>query len=249
MSSPSQQEIITSRRFESKYKISRQQYYQIRNALVPYMRFDPFTRAASENKYLVRSLYFDTPDYQAYFEKISGDCNRVKFRIRTYIETIESNPTIRVELKVRKGVMMEKYGYFVAASQYQEFMNEWHWSMENIPVLDEFERNLHLKQLQPKILVEYFREGFQSRSREDIRITLDHKVRSAFSTSLFPKKSFFRLHHPHVIILEIKHYEKQPDWLRNIVQQHSLKVVANSKYAQGIEVARPDLVTPSWSNG
>lgn len=213
------------------------------------MQLDPFTSATAENGYLVRSLYFDTPDYQAYFEKISGDCNRVKFRIRTYTKDIEDNPTIRVELKVRKGVMMEKHGYFVTASQYQEFMNGWHWPLENNPVLDEFERNLHLKHLQPKILVEYFREGFQSRSREDIRITFDHQVRSASSISLFPKKVFFRLHHPHTIILEIKHYEKQPGWLRNIVQQHGLKIIANSKYAQGIEVARPDLVTPSWSVG
>lgn len=249
MSPAIRQGIVTSRRFESKYRISRHQYYQIKNALVPFMRLDPFTRVTEQKRYLVRSLYFDTPDYQAYHEKISGDCDRVKFRIRTYVETIEDNPTIRIELKVRKGILMEKYGYFATASQYQEFMNKWHWPLENNPVLEEFERNLHLKHLQPKILVEYYREGFQSRSGEDVRITFDHKVRSAFSTSLFPDKVFFRLHHPNVIILEIKHYEKQPDWLRNIVQQHSLKIEANSKYAQGIEVARPDLVTPSWSNG
>jgi len=244
-----QQGIITSQRFESKYRISRHQYYQIKNALVPFIQLDPFTRATPQNRYLVRSLYFDTPDYQAYYEKISGDCDRVKFRIRTYAETIESNPAIRVELKVRKGVLMEKYSCFVTTSQYQEFMNKWHWTSENNPVLDEFGRNLHLKHLQPKILVEYYREGFQSRSMEDLRITFDHKVRSAFSNSLFPKKVFFRLHHPNIIILEIKHFEKQPSWLRNIVQQHGLKIEANSKYAQGIEVARPDLVTPSWSNG
>jgi SPX domain protein involved in polyphosphate accumulation len=52
-----------------------------------------------------------------------------------------------------------------------------------------------------------------------------------------------------MIILEIKHSQEQPDWLRRLVEQHSLKIIANSKYAQGIEVARPDLVTPSWSNG
>lgn len=249
MSFTSQQEIITSRRFESKYRISKHQYYGVKNALMPFMQLDPFTSVTPNKKYLVRSLYFDTLDYQAYYEKISGDCDRVKFRIRTYTETIEDNPTIRVELKVRKGVMMEKFSSFVKAFQYQEFMNSWHWPLENDPVLDEFERNLHLKHLQPKILVEYHREGFQSRSREDLRITFDHQVRSAFSTSLFPNKVFFRPHHPHIIILEIKHYEKQPNWLRRIVQQHNLKIIANSKYAQGIEVARPDLVTPSWSNG
>lgn len=249
MSTVAQQEIFVSRRFESKYKVSSHQYYKIKNALLPYMQLDGFTRADPKNRYLVRSLYFDTLDYQAYFEKISGDCNRVKFRIRTYVESIEDDPTIRVELKVRKGVMMEKFGYFVTASQYREFMQGWHWPLENNPVLDEFERNLHIKHLRPKLLVEYRREGFQSRSRENIRITFDHQVRSAFSASLFPDKIFLRPHHPHVIILEIKHSEEQPGWLRDIVQQHSLKIVANSKYAQGIEIARPDLVTPSWSNG
>jgi SPX domain protein involved in polyphosphate accumulation len=249
LSSPIQQEIITSRRFESKYRISIHQYHQIKNALVPYMQFDKFTDATPKKRYLVRSLYFDTFDYQAYFEKISGDCNRVKFRIRTYTEDIEDRPTIRVELKVRKGVMMEKYGYFVTASQYKDFLDGWHWPLENNPVLNEFERNLQIKHLRPKVLVEYLREGFQSRCRENVRITFDHQVKSACSTSLFPKRGFFRSHHPYTIILEIKQYEKQPGWLRNIVQQHSLKIEANSKYAQGIEVARPDLVTPSWSNG
>jgi hypothetical protein len=81
------QEIITSRRFEAKYKISRYQYYQVKNALAPFMQLDPFSNAAPKNKYLVRSLYFDTADYQAYYEKINGDCNRVKFRIRAYSKT------------------------------------------------------------------------------------------------------------------------------------------------------------------
>jgi SPX domain protein involved in polyphosphate accumulation len=145
---------------------------------------------------------------------------------------------------------MEKYGCFITTSQYQEFMNKRHWPLKNNPVLDEVEQNFHSKHLQSKVLVEYLREGFQSRCRDDIRITFDHKVRSAFSKSLFPQnKIFFRSHHPQTIILEIKQYEKQPDWLRNIVQRHSLKIVANSKYVQGIEVACPEVVTPSWSNG
>ena len=144
---------------------------------------------------------------------------------------------------------MEKHGSFITATQYQEIINKRQWHQENNPVLVEFERNLYLNQLQPKILVEYLREGYQSRSREDIRITFDHKVRSAFSNSLFPRSVFFRSHHPHIIILEIKHYKRQPDWLKNIVQQQGLNVVENSKYAQGIEVARPDIVTPSWSAG
>ncbi len=248
MSSIVPREIITSQRLESKYRITRLQYYKIKNALVPYMQIDEFTNAVPSKKYLVRSLYFDTHDYQAYYEKVSGNCDRVKFRIRTYVDSMEGNPTIRVELKVRKGVLMEKYGYFVPVSDYCEFMKRWHWPLENNPVLDEFERNLHLKNLRPKILVEYFREGFQPRDKRNLRITFDHQVHSACSTTLFPEDIFFRPHHPQMIVLEIKHHDKHPDWLKAIIKQYSLKIVANSKYSQGIEVARPDLVTPAWSS-
>jgi len=72
-------------------------------------------------------------------------------------------------------------------------------------------------------------------------------VRSAHSDSLFPATPLFHEHHNGLIILEIKCIKQQPDWLRKLVQQNGLRIMANSKYVQGMMAAYPAMVTPSWS--
>jgi hypothetical protein len=236
-------------RFELKYRISHWQYRQVRNAIVPYMEPDEFSLADPSGFYLVRSLYFDTYNYQAYHEKMGGDFGRIKIRIRSYSNTMTENIPLRVELKTRRGTAMEKFSSFVPAFYYSQFMKTHHWPSYDSPVLTEFERLFHLRSLQPKLLVEYRREGLLPRGREDLRITFDHKVHSASSASLFPEKPFFRTHDNNEIIMEVKCRTAQPAWLSRLIQQQGLKWVANSKYTRGIEVSRPDAVTPMWSQG
>ncbi len=235
-------------RYEFKYRLYPQQYYQIKNAIKPYLEADEHTEAAPDGMYPVRSLYFDTPDYKAYHQKMAGDADRVKFRLRAYANSINACNAVRVELKVRKGTIMEKHSTFVPLSAYVEFMKRWHWHTQDDAILNEFERCLHFKVLRPKILIEYRREGFHARNRDGLRITFDHFVKSAGERTLFSEKTFFRLHHPHQIVLEIKCRNKQPTWLRTLVQQYGLKLVANSKFTQGIEAAQPEVVIPAWSN-
>lgn len=239
-------------RFELKYRISPQQYNCVKNALLPYMKLDNYTRVSPSGSYLVRSLYFDTFDFKAYHEKMGGDFGRIKIRVRSYTDQESGDLPLRVELKTRRGSAMEKFSTFIPAWSFSEFLKTWHWPdniNKNDPVLVEFERLLHLRTLRPKILVAYQREGFASRSREDLRITLDHHVRSASASTLFPQSPFFRDHHRYTTILEIKCRNQRPAWLTELVKRHSLKVVANSKYTQGIEAVRPDVVNPRWSQG
>jgi hypothetical protein len=241
--------VLSNWRFELKYRLSPQQYHQVHSALVPYMEPDPYTRGAPSGLYLVRSLYYDTYDYKAYHEKMGGDYGRTKLRIRAYTNDPGENQPVRVELKTRRGSAMEKFSIFVPGADGRTFLETRHWPRHDSPVLTEFERLLHLWALRPKLLVEYQREGLQSRQREDLRITFDHHVHSTASSSLFPQHPFFRKHHPHTIILEIKCRNEQPQWLTKLIKTHRLKFVANSKYTQGIEISRPDAVTPTWSSG
>lgn len=239
--------LYTDWRFEYKYRLTFQEYLQIRSAIVPSMRKDQYSLAAQHGKYLVRSLYFDTNTFRNFIEKINGDCDRVKLRIRTYSASPAENIPIRAELKARKGITVEKHSTWINFQAYRYFMDAWHWLDSNDAVLSEFERYVHLKTQRPKIIVEYLREGYITRSGEQIRITFDHKVRSAHAKTLFPENPFFRYHHPGKIVLEIKCMKLQPLWLRQMIYQHGLLISANSKYTQGIEVARKDIITPSWS--
>ena len=238
---------IDNWRFEYKYRLYPQQYRQVRAAIRPFMRLDPYTSNTPQGRYLVRSLYFDTADMRAYQEKVKGDCDRTKLRIRTYARSLQENSVIRVEMKARKGISMEKHSTFISPADYQKFIQSNHWPAPNDPLLIEFERYVHLKTLMPLILVEYHREGFSARAQQGLRITFDHQVQSTRATTLFPHSPFFRTHQRGVIIFEIKCNKSQPDWLHQLVQTQGLRIAANSKFAQGIEISRHEIVQPSWS--
>lgn len=232
-------------RYELKYRLDPIQYHKARIALTPYLRPDYHSRVAPGGKYLVRSLYFDTYDYEAFQQKMSGDNFRTKYRVRTYSRSIADDTVVRVELKVRQANAMAKYGSLVPPADYLFFMRRRHWPETRNPVLAEFERCLHLRSLQPLILIEYFREGFEDRTKSDLRITFDHRVRSAHCAALFPEDPvFFRAHHPHSIVLEIKGRRLPPDWLRRLVREQGWELLANSKFTQGILAARQELYHP-----
>ncbi len=85
-------------RFELKYRIHYQDYLKIRNALQVYMKKDDYTKRAAGTGYLVRSLYYDTDEYASYHEKMDGDNERVKLRIRSYSDDPQAGSPIRAEL-------------------------------------------------------------------------------------------------------------------------------------------------------
>ncbi|OPL12597.1 MAG: hypothetical protein AVO34_07105 [Firmicutes bacterium ML8_F2] len=242
INNPTQQTIPW--RFEYKYQLSTLQYYRLKNAFRPHLEPDNYTRSASEKRYLVRSLYFDNASFEAYYEKIEGNFGRIKCRLRTYNETISDQTVLKVELKNRWGESIEKYSTVISAAEYGHFMKTGHWPAVNDPVLEEFERVYHLRSLKPVVLVQYYREGYRPRNREDLRITFDHDVKSCLANSLFPPSTFFKRHLFHTVILEIKCRRNQPLWLSRLARLHGLKYVANSKYTQGIEAVRPDLLSP-----
>ncbi len=234
-----------SGRFENKYRISLQSYLALRNAITPHMRADRYTRLAGRDGYFVRSLYYETLDYAIYSQKMAGDCDRVKYRLRSYTADSLCKPAIRVEMKVRRGESLSKYHTFVDYSLYSGFITKRHWGEEGNDVLEEFSRGVYLACLQPCVLIDYNREGYESRYGDGVRLTFDHSVRSTQAKNLFPEpKPFFRIHHTREVVLEIKYKSAPPAWLRGIVQGHGLRLVANSKFTQGIEAGCRERCNP-----
>ena len=234
-------------RFEYKYRLSPQQYHQVKAAIRPFVQPDKFTSNAPQGRYLVRSLYYDTADMRAYQEKVNGDCDRTKLRIRTYASSPLKNSDYRVEMKTRKGMFSEKYSTFISPEFYESFLQSNHWPAISDPLLIEFERYVHLKTLLPLILIEYQREGYNARTQKGLRITFDHQVQSTKAKTLFPETPFFHKHYRGIVIFEIKCDKSQPGWLLKLVQSQGLRIVANSKFTQGLELSRPELVRPEWS--
>lgn len=235
---------LTYSRFELKYRIHYMDFLKVRNALKVYMKKDKYTLAAGGRGYLVRSLYFDSDDFTSYHEKMNGNGERLKLRIRSYSRDSSMGMPIKAELKIRQGNLVIKKTTSVNESEYREFMETGHWKNHQDPVLTEFESNFLGKTLRPKVLIEYLREGYESKLGNNLRITFDHKVRSAHADDLFPGHLFFREHNPHEVILEIKFKDEVPIWVKQLVFEHGLKIIANSKFTQGIQAARNELHHP-----
>jgi hypothetical protein len=233
-----------SSRFERKYRLDRGDYYRVRNALMPFTVPDYFT-LRGKGSYIVRSLYFDTPSYDAYHERDNGDFGRIKLRLRAYTENASALPDISVEMKTKKGRVMEKYSTLVSYERYRHFIRHGSWETSGDQVLVEFERVFRVRNLKPVLLVQYRREAYQARYSSKARITLDHNVRSSRARDLFPSDVLLQPHRPKSIVLEIKSVpESETPWMHRIVRRHSLASTANSKYVQGIEIVRPLMVTP-----
>lgn len=236
----------TSWRFEIKYRISVLEYHKLRIAILPFMKRDYFTQVAPPGGYMIRSLYYDTYEYRAYHEKMNGDHERIKFRLRTYSKDLKDDTFIRAEMKVRKGNAMEKHGVPITADDYTHFIREKHWPDNTNPILHEFERYVHLWTLKPQTLIQYYREGYEAREKDGIRITFDQMIYGAHSDTLFPiPPIFYRNLQPQAVILEIKCKHQQPLWLRNLIRNYGLRWVANSKFTQSIQSARKDLYHPN----
>jgi len=240
-------ELPEAGRFEFKYRISYHEYYALRNALAPHMRRDFFTEQASTRGYFVRSLYYETADNQIYAQKMSGDYSRVKYRLRSYHDQPDPALPIRAELKVRRGESLSKYQQFITLDDYTSFLCSKNWGTAPAdPVLTEYARGVRLLGLQPSVLIDYHREGYEARDAGGVRLTFDHGVRSAHASSLFPEReAFFRIHHPNEVVLEIKFRNAPPRWLMPLVKRHGLRLVANSKFTQGIEAGRRDRYYPN----
>ena len=225
-------------RFERKYLLTLVQYYQLRHTLLPYLKVDAHMNT-HDGRYLVRSLYFDNHHLDAYHDKATGEHSRVKCRLRCY--STEYNPfqIVSVELKCRRGALVQKYSEKVKALDCQEFLQTGHWSRQT-PVLEEFERRMYQNALQPKTIVQYEREAYFYTG--DIRLTFDHQIQGVGASVLFSnEQQYFRDLCRHAVVLEIKHHQPLPQFFIAVIQQYSLKQVPYSKYGRSVEICYPAL--------
>lgn len=95
-------------RFEYKYIVPNKHLSRLRETILPFLEIDAFAGAENNNQYTVRSIYFDTPGYDFYYEKVEGIKNRKKVRLRGYNEFKEGNQVF-LEIKRKYDIPIIKY--------------------------------------------------------------------------------------------------------------------------------------------
>ena len=139
-------------RHEQKYFINEMQYHLLSSALDRVLWRDP--NGDENNEYHIRSLYFDTVFNDAYFDKIDGDQNRDKYRIRIYNLT---DRVIKLECKTKVGSLISKRSLSIPRGLCEQLMAADPTGLESTRsgLLSDVYREMTVNLLHPVVLVDY----------------------------------------------------------------------------------------------
>ena len=185
---------------------------------------------AVDGRYLIRSLYFDTPEDRALREKLDGVSRREKFRIRYYNGDVSC---IHLEKKSKIAGLGRKDMAVLQPWQAQAIVDRrLSWMAESgMPLVTELYGKMCAERLRPKTIVDYTREPFVY-APGNVRVTLDYNIRTGLSCTDFLNTGCPTIPVPeNPAILEVKWDAYLPDVVRDIVQLPGRRAGAFSKYA------------------
>lgn len=236
MSDPAAQEYIrTFNRFELKYLLHVRQARELLDSLGAHVTTD--ANAGRDGFYKIASVYYDSADLSAYWEKLDGEKYRRKVRVRTYGEQPGEG---FLEVKQRLNLTVQKRRCRMDLGRLEEAMRravKGRYTPGLDPVFDEVFVMIRRDALRPRLLVSYNRTAFFDRYKKDLRITLDRNIRCrSLDLDLTRKRTRGRYSvPPEMMILEVKFNEAVPRWLCTCLNRLDLQVIRISKYCEGIQ--------------
>ncbi|MEG0641702.1 MAG: polyphosphate polymerase domain-containing protein [Clostridium sp.] len=214
-------------RREMKYFIGVEDYCYFRSVFPKILNEDEYNKG---DKYMVRSVYFDSIENVDFHDKIDGEEVRKKIRIRIY------NPHDRVaklEVKYKFNLNQRKESLTILKEDAIDLIEGRYESLLKYDdVMAKRVYGIMVSMLyKPKVVVEYKREAFYH-SEYGIRATLDTEISSSetdfniFSDDLaiVPVFDFTRP------VLEIKYDKYLYKWFQDILSSRSCTSSSISKY-------------------
>ena len=222
--------VNTDYRYERKFLISALNAVDVESIV----RMHPSLFYEIYNQRYVNNIYFETNDFQFFFDNINGLSDREKIRVRWYGDMFGEIAAPKLELKTKKGFVMMKTSYRI-----RPFILDVGIDLETIHEaietsgVPEHVRN-KLKSLRPVTANSYLRKYFMSANGR-FRITLDSELwyyRLESFRNQFLQKEMDRQH----VILELKYNEELDDNANIISNFFPFRVTKNSKYVQAVEL-------------
>ena len=230
-------------RYEFKFLLNKKKAKQIENEIKNFMILDENALKNKNNKYFVRSLYFDTPNYANFYEKVDGIKIRKKFRIRSYTDKMKENSSLFLEMKgrrnqrtykIRTQILHKHLKYILDKNKFNLLKSL--YSKKNI-VINDFIYDTLKKKIEPKVIVDYYRKPYVNKFGLLFRLTFDTNVLSSPGKNIFESKGNlnFKECMAGKTILELKFERSIHPWFHKIIQNYDLVRLSISKFALGTE--------------
>ena len=228
-------------RYEFKYILDKKISDLVEKEARNFMIYDGFVNKKLDNKYIVRSLYFENDFCSNFYEKADGMKIRRKYRLRTYGNSFNPKIPIFFEVKGRvsertyKKRMNLKYqhlNYFLNQNQNFNLLNLY----PNNEMIKSFVFDSHRKKLKPRIMVDYKRRPYINKFGLYFRLTFDTNLLGSKANNLFSedKYSSWIECKAGYTILEVKFDRSIPAWFHRIIQCYNLRRRSISKFVMGI---------------
>ena len=214
-------------REEKKFLISIEEFVKKSHILQQFMMQDEHN---GTHGYLIRSLYFDTPFDDDYFEKTAGiECRR-KIRLRIY-DT--DNNFAMLEMKQKQGACQRKRSLKISRDEAERMIRGEYSILLSYeePFAAEIYGLMQKKCYRPKTIVEYHRKAFIAKENK-IRITFDNQIVSTESHFyLFSKKlNMNPVLDPYDVILEVKYNGFLLSYIKEMINNIDKSELSVSKY-------------------
>ncbi|MBI5029551.1 MAG: polyphosphate polymerase domain-containing protein [Chloroflexi bacterium] len=234
-------------RFELKYLVSLKAANEFKKSLSAYLV--PDNHGDTSGSYYLSSLYYDSPDFRFYQEKVDGIKFRRKLRIRHYESRgpLSDNTLVFVEIKQRVNRVTQKRRVvlpYCAALQLCDQRDIPKHAPEDAAVIDEIICMLWQSNLRPASIVRYSRQALVGTEYDaGLRVTFDNDLSYQIDhLELHEEPNGLPLFKAGWTIIEIKINERMPYWLTELIALHNLNLVRISKYCKSIELAREQLM-------
>ncbi len=227
-------------RSEIKYIVPNYKMDILREMITPFVELDKFARGRVGNHYTVKSIYFDSPQFDFYTEKIHHEKHRKKVRLRGYND---ENPTNTVFMEIKRKyespifknrapMEYQQALEVIAGKQVEDFITNTKKFPDATGNAKRFMYLMFKRHLRPVVNVIYEREPYLGKHNGTIRVTFDKNLRSSpYPTvnELYQEKRIRYALKDH-FILEVKYNDYYPSWMKPVIGTLGLMKQPASKY-------------------
>ena len=184
------------------------------------------------NGYMIRSLYFDSVDDEDYYDKLNGEMNRKKIRLRIYDPKGE---LVKLELKAKYDYHQLKESLIIKKEDAKELIKG------NYNILLNYQEDLAKKiyiilmsgYYKPKVIIEYQRIAYMGKTTT--RITFDFEIKSSTNIEDFFKDNVNYIENidKKDVVLEVKFDRLLEPYISTILDKYISRSQSVSKYIMG----------------
>ena len=220
-------EILKTFRHEYKYVISYDEMLRLRTKFNEVLNID-----RNYNGYMIRSLYFDSVNDDDYYDKLGGEVNRKKIRLRIYEP---NSKKVKLELKSKYDIHQLKESLVISREDAEQLIKENYEILlkYNSEIANKIYIMLKKGLYKPKVVIEYQRIAYITGTTT--RVTFDFDIKS--STNI---KDFFKenINYTYItdkkdVVLEIKFDRFLEPYISNILSNYQSRFQSVSKYIMG----------------